>query len=58
MYGLGSVEVVLLSDSVIQILKDLYDEYSRANLLRNKWRQRFNAIISVTRIMVSVSRAR
>ncbi|CAD5318537.1 unnamed protein product [Arabidopsis thaliana] len=34
MYGLGSVEVVLLSDSVIQILKDLYDEYSRANLLR------------------------
>ncbi|CAD5324764.1 unnamed protein product [Arabidopsis thaliana] len=31
---MNSVEAVLLSDSVIQILKDLYDEYSRANLLR------------------------
>ncbi|KAG7552336.1 Ribonuclease H-like superfamily [Arabidopsis thaliana x Arabidopsis arenosa] len=33
MYGTGSIEPTLLSESVIQILKDLYDEYSRASLL-------------------------
>ena len=34
MYGSGSVQAVLLFESVIQIMKDLYDEYSRASLVR------------------------